>query len=268
MFCPACQQDVPALAVPEEPGVVRCTFCGEGLTAEAKVQGRRSKVEITKLSQSPSSVQVAASSARTSDPAATEGHQPRVAIRPRPDFEDWDLEPDIRSAQRLMASLKQSAPEKILAPSPAAIPAPERITPKEPLAPAERSGTLAWACLSLGVMTLACGGVLIGWSLAADRADLWSLGLPLAVVGQAGLVIGLLLQLDGLWQSSKKTEQTLTQLDGKLYELKHATTLLGTSHSTPAQSFYVHMAEGASPHLLLADLKGQLDLLAEQLARK
>ena len=108
-------------------------------------------------------------------------------------------------------------------------------------------------------MALACGGVLIAWSLIAGRDDLWSIGLPLAVVGQGGLVIGLLLQLDGLWQSSKKTEETLTQLDCKLHDLAHTTTMLGTTRSTPAQSFYVHMAEGASPHLLLADLKGQLD---------
>ena len=117
-------------------------------------------------------------------------------------------------------------------------------------------------------MALACGGVLIAWSLLGSRDDLWSLGMPLAVVGQGGLVIGLLLQLDGLWQSSQKTEDTLTQLDGKLHDLAHTTTMLGTTRSTPAQSFYVHMAEGASPHLLLADLKGQLDLLADRLARK
>ena len=117
-------------------------------------------------------------------------------------------------------------------------------------------------------MALACGGVLIGWSVLGSRDDLWSLGMPLAVMGQAGLVIGLLLQLEGLWRTSKKTEETLTQLDGKLHDLAHTTTMLGTTRSTPAQSFYVHMAEGASPHLLLADLKGQLDLLAERLARK
>ena len=117
-------------------------------------------------------------------------------------------------------------------------------------------------------MALACGGVLIAWSLFAERPDLWSLGMPLAVVGQGGLVIGLLMQLDGLWQSSKKTDETLSQLGGKLHDLAHTTTMLGTTRSTAAQSFYVHMAEGASPHLLLADLKGQLDLLAERLARK
>ena len=45
-------------------------------------------------------------------------------------------------------------------------------------------------------------------------------------------------------------------------------TLLGTSHGSPAGSFYAHMARGASPQLLLADLKSQLDLLAVKLGQK
>ena len=278
MFCPACQQDVPALAVPEEPGVVRCTYCGEGLESqgsEVRGQGGGDRRQGTENSG-------IARSSRVSDPAETTDRRSPVSSLPPTDLADWDLEPDLRAADRILANLRQSAPveESTLAPHaahaqlpdwhvpvPVARPA-QPITPKGQPASPEKSGTLAWTCLSLGVMALACGGVLIAWSLAANRGDLWSLGLPLAVVGQGGLVIGLLLQLDGLWQSSKKTEQTLTQLDDKLHELRHTTTLLGSSHSTPAQSFYVHMAEGASPHLLLADLKGQLDLLAQKMARK
>ena len=66
----------------------------------------------------------------------------------------------------------------------------------------------------------------------------------------------------------RKTEQALSELDGELKTVRHATTLLSTSHSGGAQSFYLHLAEGASPQLLLADLKGQMDLLAQQMARQ
>jgi hypothetical protein len=95
---------------------------------------------------------------------------------------------------------------------------------------------------------------------------LWPIGLPLALIGQAGLIIGLVLQLDGLWQSNRQTAETLSELDGELSRVRHATTLLTTTKNASAQSFYAHMAEGASPQLLLADLKGQLDLLAQQMA--
>jgi hypothetical protein len=80
--------------------------------------------------------------------------------------------------------------------------------------------------------------------------------------------LGLILQLDGLWSSSRKTEQALSELDGELRTVRQATTLLSTSYSGGAQSFYLHLAEGASPQLLLADLKGQMDLLARQMSRQ
>ena len=116
-------------------------------------------------------------------------------------------------------------------------------------------------------MTFMCGAVLLGWSFVAGRGELWSLGLPLTLAGQAGLVLGLILQLESLWQSNRDTSGTLNELDAQLRDLRHATTLLSTTHSSSAQSFYAHMAEGASPQLLLADVKGQLDLVASQLAR-
>jgi hypothetical protein len=286
MFCPTCQQDVPALAVPEEPGVVRCAFCGEDLELRGQESGDRSQETVgsTRVSDYHFSSEQATETEKVADTQLTDV-EPVSSLPPRPDLTDWELDPQLRSAERLLKGLRQTAPPENVTVMHAAhahapswhVPATSAASPAEPqrvrqepiaLARAEKSGTLAWACLSLGVMALACGGVLVAWSLLSDRGDLWSLGLPLAVVGQGGLVIGLLLQLDGLWNSSRKTEETLTQLDGKLHDLAHTTTMLGTTRSTPAQSFYVHMAEGASPHLLLADLKGQLDLLAERLARK
>jgi hypothetical protein len=51
-----------------------------------------------------------------------------------------------------------------------------------------------------------------------------------------------------------------------LDDLKQTATLLTTGHASPAQSFYAHMAGGAGPQILLADLKSQLDLLAVQMS--
>ena len=65
----------------------------------------------------------------------------------------------------------------------------------------------------------------------------------------------------------KTTAPEFSELDEELKTVREATTLLSTSQSSGAQSFYLHLAEGASPHILLADLKGQMDLLAQQMAR-
>jgi hypothetical protein len=196
--------------------------------------------------------------------------------------EDWALEAELRGVQRLLGTMKSRstvAPDAVLLHPPHAAAAtwhagsppsaPEPTNASSPrITPPPRSHTAAWTILSLGLATFACGAVLLGWSLATGREDLWPVGMPLALIGQAGLILGLILQLDGLWHTSRTTAAALSELDGELKNVRQATTLLSTSHSGGAQSFYLHLAEGATPQLLLADLKGQMDLLAQQMARK
>jgi hypothetical protein len=126
---------------------------------------------------------------------------------------------------------------------------------------------LTWATLALGVMAFVCGGVLLAWSAASGRQELWTIGMPIALGGQIVLLIGLMLQLDRLWHDNRHTAEQLHHVDERLHDLNTATTLLGASHSSASASFYSHLAGGASPQLLLADLKSQLDLLAVKLAQ-
>ncbi|HEX5104835.1 MAG TPA: hypothetical protein VFV87_13535 [Pirellulaceae bacterium] len=243
MWCSTCQQDVAPLASAEPGTSLRCAKCDRVLAAAPAPEIEPSK-------------------------AAVPPPRPRI-------LDDWELEAELRGVQRLVGSLKASGceagallPLRFDVPPQESVrpPSEDRSTQQTPAADRPKSHFFAWMLLSLGLATFACGGVLLGWSIAADRADLWPLGMPLALIGQAGLIIGLVLQLDGLWQSNRKTTETLSQLDGELSRVRHATTLLTTTKNASAQSFYAHMAEGASPQLLLADLKGQLDLLAQQMA--
>lgn len=130
------------------------------------------------------------------------------------------------------------------------------------------SGALAWMALSLGTMGFVCGGILLGWSLTTARPELWNIGLPVALVGQIALLIGLVLQMDRLWRDHRQAAVKLDNVDGQLHELKTATTLLGTSHGIGAGAFYSHYAGGAGPHVLLTDLKSQLDLLAVKISQR
>ena len=244
MWCATCQQDVSSpAAAGAEPA--RCGKCGQQLAKHE--QAHR--------------------------PAAVSPTKPRLA-------DDWELEADLRGVERLLGTLKASGLPRPADVAAAAIYHPpfESVSTRlhsahaaatgwhAPAPARPKSHSLAWGILAISLATFACGAVLLGWSFAADRADLWPIGLPLALIGQAGLIIGLVLQLDGLWQSNRQTADTLSELDGELSRVRHATTLLTTTKNASAQSFYAHMAEGAGPQLLLADLKGQLDLLAQQMA--
>ncbi len=139
---------------------------------------------------------------------------------------------------------------------------------EEPASTKRRGSRLGWCLLAIGLMAFACGGVLLGWSLVQSRNDLWTLGMPIMLGGQFGLLIGLILQFDYLWQNNRQTSDELHRVDQRLHDLNHSTTLLGTTHSSAAQAFYGHLAEGANPQLLLADLKSQIDLLAVKMSRR
>lgn len=116
-------------------------------------------------------------------------------------------------------------------------------------------------------MSFVCGGVLVGWSVVAGRPDLWNFGLPTALLGQIALLAGLVLQLERIWSDYRETASKLERVDDQLHELKTTTTMLGTNQSSPGTSFYAHMAGGAGPQVLLADLKSQLDLLAVKISQ-
>ncbi len=134
--------------------------------------------------------------------------------------------------------------------------------------PPGRGSLLAWTVLSLGLMAFACGAVLLAWSFVAHRPQLWNLGMPITVGGQVGLLLGLVLQLERIWQNSRYAARKLDEVDSQLHHLERATTMLNVTHSSAAQAFYAHMADDADPQMLLADLKGQLDLLARSMSRR
>jgi hypothetical protein len=265
MWCSNCRQDVPAIATPDD-GKVRCTKCRQQIAS--KSAGRSDPL---------------ASASKTPDESPadeTKGEIPAWAFVERPpiDIDAWQWDEDLLEAERLVraygptreAPASQTAEHRHSTTPTARVDrahardtAPKRTASLR----SPKFAFLSWAVLSLGVMALVFGGVLIGWSFWSGQQQFWTLGLPFTLGGQAGLILGLVLQLDGLWQSNQDATVVLTDLDEQIDELRQATSLLTTSHSSHAQSFYFHLAEGASPHMLLSDLKGQLDLLAMRMAK-
>ena len=110
-----------------------------------------------------------------------------------------------------------------------------------------------WAVLSLGVAAFVCGGVLMTWSIVAQRQELWSTGFPVLLVGQIGFLVGLILQLDRLWHENRHTSAKVDRLDHEFHESR------APRHSPTEQG---------SADQILADLRCQLDLLSEKITRE
>jgi hypothetical protein len=223
------------------------------------------------------------------EPAIVPNDPSEFPAMPAMHWDDWQLDTDADRIQMLLnqfdaLSGPQALPER--SPSRSAQPAsgqPATGTPtlsNEPISTppraavstarpkSSRSPWPAWLVLSTGLMLFVCGTILAGWSLITMRSELWLTGVPVSLVGIACLLVGFVLQLESLWTGHRETMKMLLELDDRMAEIRHATTLLKTSHSGAAQSFYANLADGANPQVLLADLKGQLDLLAQQMARE
>lgn len=139
---------------------------------------------------------------------------------------------------------------------------PERSRIQRPSRPA----SFAWLVLSFGLMALVCGGVLLIWSVVESRGELWQLGLPVALGGQAAMLFGFLLLLERMWRDNRSASEKLDTVDDEIDDLRHTASLLGSTQTGGPHSFYTHISEGAPPSLLLSDLKSQLDMLAVKIA--
>lgn len=273
MWCQQCRQDVPAIAS-LGAGKFHCARCG------GEVGNRFASDPEALRDVSAAGIDLSAGPARR---AAQRMASPEAPTR----FDDWESDERLSELRRLLprsAGSQQPAglrgepwrydaphavphpPQTIVHPRHAA--AQPRHTTARAKAPAARPSALAWMALALGLMTFVCGGVLLAWSFFSARADLWSLGMPITLAGQCVLVFGLVLQLDRIWQAGREQNDRLRHVDRRLSDLRREAALLGTPQASSAQSFYSHMAQGASPQLLLADLKGQIDLLALRMARE
>lgn len=245
MWCKHCQQDVPAIGSTDD--LVRCarcrqTFSGQQVNAatDREVKGTEARIQVE---------------TRRADDWLERALE-----------DDWELDDELNEAHQLAKSLGvEPTGDTSLRIDAAHVPTGQR--PLHPRLPRrEQKSFFSWCMLSLGLMAFVFGAVLVGWSFVEDRPDLWQLGLPFTLGGQAALIVGLVFQLDALSRSNREAIASLDELDEQLDELRHATSMLSTTHSNPAKSFYAHLAEGASPNLLLADLKGQLDLLASRMS--
>jgi len=174
MWCHQCREDVPALPSSDKPGVC-CARCGA--TIQSEFFG-----------------------AAASDPAIS--------------YDGWELDEQLRHIERILkpegflgglaANLQDGLPEPArfdlahAAADAGRVPSPHvGLTKRHQPSRKRRTqrgtfwGAFTWMGLSLGTAAFACGGILLGWSMAAGRQELWNIGLPVALGGQIALMVGL-----------------------------------------------------------------------------
>jgi hypothetical protein len=124
------------------------------------------------------------------------------------------------------------------------------------------SQLLAWFMVVVGALVLAGGIGLVTWSLAARQMHYWNVALGLTLGGQGTLILGLVLVVSRLWRNSRYATGKLQDVHARLGQLQQTADVLAATRPGGAPNFYTDLVRGASPHILLANLKGQVDQLA------
>lgn len=190
MWCKHCRQDVPGI-VCGEGGEYRCLRCAQGIyTPQAATPAESGTVDALDVPQ----------------PLEASGAE-------APSLSDWEAEDRLLHLGRLLGAEKSASDSDPRTKSQRVfrVDAAHQETPARHRSPARHrqhrpdpddgfswAAFFIWTILALGLMALVCGGVLLGWSILGRRADLWPVGLPIALAGQVALVVGLILQIDRL----------------------------------------------------------------------
>jgi hypothetical protein len=209
MWCKHCRQDVRGIR--SSDGIAaRCPRCRATLVAEAMLDRAAA---------------LAGASAHGLDLIAP----PPSWIGEYQSFEDWQVDQSMRHVQARVASLEHAErPSHPKAAEPrttrriegahASMAAPhvKQISRKSPPPLGTR------ALLALGLVAVAGGAALVTWSFMTDRLEWWNLGVPLVVVGHLSLFVGLVFQLERVWQNSREAVRKLDNVNSRLQRMQRA----------------------------------------------
>ncbi|HUY91801.1 MAG TPA: hypothetical protein VMV10_23870 [Pirellulales bacterium] len=201
MWCTNCRQDVPGIASQPQDGAasngpLTCIRCGLVLAAASE--------------NAETSAPITDSAAQFDEPSTDAALAGLPAA-----FDTWELEEQLRRVKRLTAAPEAAASREGASvagwridpgqSSPTARDQDARVEGERRRDAASAGDAwlsfFAWSALAGGVAAFTCGSVLTGWSLLAERDDLWGIGLPTLIGGQLTLVVGLVLQLQAAWRS-------------------------------------------------------------------
>lgn len=140
-----------------------------------------------------------------------------------------------------------------------------RATRPGPLPGPELGQIFAWFVTFAGFVLLAVGLSGMAWIIAHGGSEFWGHALALTLAGQGVLIFGLVLVVARLWRHSRHANGKLHEVHAELAQVHRATEALAAMRNGGAPAFYAELVRGASPQMLLTNLKGQVDQLATRL---
>ena len=262
MWCRDCQQDVPAVASSVN-GPLVCSRCEASFDTGASFTSATSRpadsgVSLESIEERPNLEPPInpRESAQTQEQLRRIGRQLRTAYRHDPGFtspppvSNWGPEAlNLLDRDEQLRAVRRHAREKSSAHS-----RPTLVS------------RLISMLLVLGLAGFIAGASLLLWGTAFGLPKSWQWGMTVTFVAEGALIVGLTWMAGRLWRNSRYLNQQLVGVDQQLHDIEHLTGSLAASRMSGSQHYYEHFHQGASNHMLLANLRGQVDQLASRMA--
>ena len=263
MWCRECQQDVPAVAKSAE-GPLVCTRCESEFELSGKENQQPPQPSDTGVLlegyDRPRSAEIGASpweQDETEDRLRRIGMQLRLAYRHESHVETYRA-PRRSWGPEALETLSQQ--QRLRAMHPAAHDQSED----------DSRYTLASRFISLllllGVLGFIGGVCSLVCSAAFGLPEAWQWGTTATIAAEGMLIFGLTWMALRLWHNSRQLNQQIDEVDQQIHELEHLTGSLAAGRMSHSQYYYTHYNQGASSHMLLANLQGQVEQLSTRLA--
>jgi hypothetical protein len=261
MWCCHCQQDVPAVA-PSGQGRLACPRCGAYLDDAADFAGVYAHPADSGVSLD--NIEIRPDLTPPINPLEREqahrhlrriGRQLRTGYRHEPSFgstprRTWGPEAlaSLDAAERLR-QVKRSAAQNA-----------------DEGAPSTIASRLVGLLLVVGVLGFTGGAGLLVWAAAFQLPQPWQWGLTTTIAAEGVLILGLTWMAARLWRNGRRMNRQLAGVDQQLHDIGHLAGSLAGSHLSSSQHYYDHFTQGASSHMLLANLRGQVEQLASRMS--
>lgn len=120
--------------------------------------------------------------------------------------------------------------------------------------------------LTGGMLGICCGAGLLAWSTTHQLPKMWQWGMLTTMASEGSLILGLVWMAVRLWRNSRRMNRQLSSVDQQLAEVHQLAGSISGSRMSSSQHYYDHFSQVASPHMLAANLHGQVDQLASRVA--
>lgn len=120
--------------------------------------------------------------------------------------------------------------------------------------------------LASGILGFVGGAVALVWSAAFNRVTVWQWGLTTTIAAEGLLIVGLTWMAARLWHNSRRLNHQLRGMDEQFAEIHELAGSLTARQLSSSQHYYHHFSQVANPQMLVANLRGQIDQLAERMA--